>query len=87
MYAIRSYYAFGWKKLSPKAHAIVAWLVYIGSNLSAVWILIANGFMQNPRGYAIEGGRAVLTDRITSYNVCYTKLLRRETFDLSADTG
>ncbi len=53
---------FGWKKLSAKAHAAVAWLVAIGANLSAVWILIANSWMQNPVGYTIRGGRAELTD-------------------------
>ena len=53
---------FGWQKLSPKAHATVAWLVAIGSNLSAVWILIANSWMQHPVGYTIRNGRAELTD-------------------------
>ncbi len=53
---------FGWQKLSRKAHAIVAWLVAIGSNLSAVWILIANSWMQHPVGYTIRNGRAELTD-------------------------
>ncbi|MDJ0721611.1 MAG: cytochrome ubiquinol oxidase subunit I [Desulfobacterales bacterium] len=53
---------FGWKKLSAKAHAAVAWLVAIGANFSAVWILIANSWMQNPVGYTIRGGRAELTD-------------------------
>lgn len=56
---------FGWDKLSPKAHAAVAWLVGIGSNLSAVWILIANGFMQNPRGFEIRNGRAELVDFVS----------------------
>src|SRR3954454_16551461 len=37
---------FGWDKLSKLAHLIVTWLVAIGSNLSALWILIANGWMQ-----------------------------------------
>ncbi|EPR44720.1 cytochrome bd ubiquinol oxidase subunit I [Desulfovibrio sp. X2] len=55
-------WVFGWKKLSPKAHAVVAWLVFFGSNLSAVWILIANGFMQNPLGYVLRNGRAELSD-------------------------
>ncbi|GAB4347636.1 MAG: cytochrome ubiquinol oxidase subunit I [Oricola sp.] len=41
---------FGWDKLSKVAHMVVAWLVAIGSNLSALWILIANGWMQNPVG-------------------------------------
>ncbi len=53
---------FGWDKLSPKAHALTAWLVAGAGNLSAVWILIANGFMQNPLGYEIRNGRAELTD-------------------------
>ncbi len=53
---------FGWKRLSAKAHAAVAWLVAIGANLSAAWILIANSWMQNPVGYTIRGGRAELTD-------------------------
>ncbi|MDQ7833897.1 MAG: cytochrome ubiquinol oxidase subunit I [Humidesulfovibrio sp.] len=53
---------FGWEKLSPKAHAITAWLVAGASNLSAIWILIANGFMQNPLGFEIRNGRAELTD-------------------------
>ena len=41
---------FGWDKLSKVAHLVVAWLVALGSNLSALWILIANGWMQNPVG-------------------------------------
>ncbi|MCL4160515.1 UNVERIFIED_CONTAM: hypothetical protein GTU68_005466, partial [Idotea baltica] len=41
---------FGWDKLSPVKHLMVTWLVAIGSNLSALWILIANGWMQNPVG-------------------------------------
>jgi cytochrome bd quinol oxidase subunit 1 apoprotein (EC 1.10.3.-) len=53
---------FGWDKLSPKAHATTAWLVAGASNLSAIWILIANGFMQDPTGYVIRNGRAELTD-------------------------
>ncbi|MEH0019158.1 MAG: cytochrome ubiquinol oxidase subunit I [Desulfobacter sp.] len=55
---------FGWKKLSAKAHAGVMWLVAIAGNFSAIWILLANGFMQNPVGYAIRNGRAELTDFI-----------------------
>tara|TARA_R110001592_G_scaffold357416_1_gene660539 strand:- start:92208 stop:93803 length:1596 start_codon:yes stop_codon:yes gene_type:complete len=41
---------FGWDKLSKVAHLVVAWLVALGSNFSALWILIANGWMQNPVG-------------------------------------
>ncbi len=53
---------FGWRKLSKKAHCIVMWLVAFGTNLSAVWILIANSWMQHPVGYTIRNGRAELTD-------------------------
>ncbi len=41
---------FGWDKLSPVKHLIVTWLTALGTNLSALWILIANGWMQNPVG-------------------------------------
>lgn len=41
---------FGWDKLTRLQHLTVTWLVAIGSNLSALWILIANGWMQNPVG-------------------------------------
>ncbi|HPA44773.1 MAG TPA: cytochrome ubiquinol oxidase subunit I [bacterium] len=53
---------FGWKRLSPKMHAVSIWLVAIASNLSALWILIANAWMQHPVGYTIRNGRAELTD-------------------------
>ncbi|MCG6912099.1 MAG: cytochrome ubiquinol oxidase subunit I [Deltaproteobacteria bacterium] len=53
---------FGWKKLSKKAHAAVMWLVALAGNLSALWILIANGWMQQPVGYVIRNGRAELSD-------------------------
>jgi len=38
------------------------WLVAFATNLSAIWILTANGWMQHPVGYAIRNGRAELTD-------------------------
>lgn len=41
---------FGWKKVSKGVHLLSTWLVAIGSNLSALWILVANGWMQNPVG-------------------------------------
>ncbi|MDH3957353.1 MAG: cytochrome ubiquinol oxidase subunit I [Desulfobacteraceae bacterium] len=53
---------FGWKKLSKKAHAAVMWLIAVASTFSAVWILIANAWMQNPVGYTIRDGRAELVD-------------------------
>ncbi len=41
---------FGWQRLSKRAHLIVTFLLALGTNLSALWILIANGWMQNPVG-------------------------------------
>ena len=41
---------FGWDRFSKRQHLVVTWLVAIGSNMSALWILIANGWMQNPVG-------------------------------------
>lgn len=41
---------FGWNRLSKGAHLVVTWLVAIGANFSALWILIANGWMQYPIG-------------------------------------
>jgi cytochrome d ubiquinol oxidase subunit I len=55
-------WVFGWDKLSRGAHAGVMWLVAIGSNISALWILIANSFMQQPVGYVIQNGRAEMND-------------------------
>ncbi len=53
---------FGWDKLSPKLHCACIWLVALGSNLSAFWILVANSFMQHPVGYVVNGGRAEMSD-------------------------
>ena len=41
---------FGWERLSKRAHLAVTWLMAMGTNFSALWILIANGWMQNPVG-------------------------------------
>ncbi|MFE1815567.1 cytochrome ubiquinol oxidase subunit I [Metapseudomonas otitidis] len=55
---------FGWDRLSRVQHLTVTWLVALGSNLSALWILIANGWMQNPVGaeFNFETMRMELTD-------------------------
>ncbi len=53
---------FGWKKISKKAHLFAVWMVALGSNLSALWILIANAWMQHPVGYELNNGRAEMVD-------------------------
>lgn len=45
---------FGWDKLSKIGHLVATWAVALGSNFSALWILIANGWMQNPVGSAFN---------------------------------
>jgi cytochrome bd ubiquinol oxidase subunit I len=53
---------FGWDKISKRLHLASIWLVAIATNISAFFILVANSFMQNPVGYVIENGRAVMVD-------------------------
>jgi len=55
---------FTWNRVSPKLHATFIWIVAIASNISALWILLANGWMQNPVGYVLRNGRAELQDFI-----------------------
>ncbi len=45
---------FGWDRLSKPGHLAITYLTALGSNLSALWILIANGFMQNPQGASFD---------------------------------
>ena len=55
---------FGEGRVPEKVHLAAIWLVAIGSNLSALWILLANGWMQHPVGYVINdaNGRAELVN-------------------------
>lgn len=55
---------FGWDRISKGAHLIVTWLLAAGASFSALWILIANGWMQNPVGahFNFHTMRMELTD-------------------------
>lgn len=53
---------FTWTKVKPKVHVTFIWLVVFGSLMSALWIIIANSFMQHPTGYVINNGRAEMVD-------------------------
>jgi len=53
---------FGWDRLSKKVHLACIWLVAIAATLSALWILSANSFMQEPVGFEIVNGRAEMTN-------------------------
>jgi cytochrome d ubiquinol oxidase subunit I len=67
-------WAFGWKRLSPKAHAVSIWVVAFASNISAVWILIANSWMQHPVGYVMKDGKPVLSDLMAAVTQPYAIL-------------
>jgi cytochrome d ubiquinol oxidase subunit I len=53
---------FGRNILPKGVHLTCIWLVFAGACISAVWILIANSFMQHPVGYVFKNGRAEMTD-------------------------
>lgn len=55
---------FGWDKLPKRIHLLTIWLVAFATALSALWILIANSWMQNPVGYEVVNGRAQMNDFI-----------------------
>ena len=54
----------GWDRLSKRQHLTVTFLTALGSNISALWILVANGWMQNPVGseFSFETMRMEMTD-------------------------
>ncbi len=53
---------FGRNRVSKKIYWLSAFLVFFGSHISGLWIIVANSWMQTPAGFKIEGERAVLTD-------------------------
>ncbi len=72
---------FGWDRVSKGFHCFSTWMVAIGSNLSAVWILVANGWMQNPVGMAfnpetvrfeMENFAAVIFNPVAVYKFTHT---------------
>ncbi|MBN2282859.1 MAG: cytochrome ubiquinol oxidase subunit I [Deltaproteobacteria bacterium] len=65
---------FGWKRLSPKAHVAAIWLVAFASTLSALWILVANSWMQHPVGYVLRNGRAELANLLDIVTQSYSVL-------------
>jgi cytochrome d ubiquinol oxidase subunit I len=46
---------FGWNKVGPKMHFFSTWMVCLGAHFSAIWIVVANAWMQTPAGYHIVG--------------------------------
>jgi cytochrome d ubiquinol oxidase subunit I len=60
-------YVFKRAKISPKFRMITAWLITLGTSISALWIITASGFMHNPVGYemASDHSKVILTDIFT----------------------
>lgn len=46
---------FGWERVGPRLHYFATWMVALGGHFSAIWIVIANSWMQTPTGYHITG--------------------------------
>jgi cytochrome d ubiquinol oxidase subunit I len=80
-------WAFGWKKLSPGAHCVTIWLVALASSISAVWILIANSWMQHPVGYIMQNGRPVLSNFLDVVTQSYAILTILHTLSASYVVG
>lgn len=57
-------YLFGWERFGKRQHLLVTWLIALAVNISALWVLIANGWMQNPVGaeFNYQSFRMELTD-------------------------
>jgi len=53
---------FGWDKLSRRVHLATIWLVFLGTILSAAFIMAANSWMQHPVGYIMVNGKPQLND-------------------------
>ena len=61
---------FGWNRMSRLSHLVATWGLAIGSNLSALWILVANGWMQHPVGAAFNP-RSMRMELTSFYDVLF----------------
>ena len=76
---------FGWDRLSQRRSTwLVTWLVALGTNLSALWILIANGWMQNPVGAEFNPRHDAHGGRPTSPRCCSIRWRRPSSCTRSA---
>ncbi|MRR14905.1 MAG: cytochrome ubiquinol oxidase subunit I [Deltaproteobacteria bacterium] len=55
---------FGWKRVSPLMHLFATSMVALGASLSAFWIMVANSWMQTPRGGFFDHGKFVVTSHL-----------------------
>lgn len=78
---------FGWNTISKKLHLAAIWLVALGSNLSAIFILSANSWMHNPVGYVIRNGRAEMDSFLALLTNPYLWMQFPHVFFASLTTG
>ena len=64
---------FGWNKVSRKFHLVSTWLVAVGASLSALWILVANAWMQNPVGM-IFNPETARNEMVNFWNVLFNEV-------------
>ncbi|MCL6106357.1 MAG: cytochrome ubiquinol oxidase subunit I [Actinobacteria bacterium] len=61
----------GWNRVSQRVHLFSAWMLVLGANLSALWILLANGWMQHPVGEVIKAGKVHMVDFVAFFTNFY----------------
>ena len=76
---------FGWNKVSKRFHLASSWLTAIGANLSAVWILVANAWMQNPVG--AEFNFETMRMELTSFKELFFKPVAQVKFVHTVGAG
>ena len=59
-------FLFGWKRVSKRVHFISNCMILLGASLSAFWIVVANSWMQIPRGVVFEGGKIIVVDYLAA---------------------
>jgi len=64
---------FGWNKVNKRFHLISTWMVAVGANLSALWILVANAWMQHPVGMVFNPDTA-RNEMISFWSVLFNQV-------------
>ncbi|MEM7221431.1 MAG: cytochrome ubiquinol oxidase subunit I [Pseudomonadota bacterium] len=76
---------FGWERLSKVGHLFVTWMVAIGTNFSAMWILVANAWMQHPVG--AEFNPETLRMEVTSFSEMFFSIVAQAKFVHTVSAG
>jgi cytochrome d ubiquinol oxidase subunit I len=76
---------FGWKRMSRVKHLATTWFLALGTNLSALWILVANGWMQNPVGSAFNA--QTMRMEVTSFSEVFFNPVAQAKFVHTVSAG